>query len=106
MAEVIYTRTEYYPRIFILRIVRAVIGIIEIMLGLRLVLELLGASPSSQFIAWVYGVTGNLVAPFAGAFPSLTVGAYAAEFSTIFAMIGYAIIGWLIARVLSFIFSI
>lgn len=89
-----------------MRIVNGVIGIIEAMLVLRLVLQLLGADASSQFIAWVYAVTDNLVGPFAGAFPSLTIGMYAAEFSTIFAMIGYAIIGWLVGRLLLFIFSL
>ena len=107
MADVIVQRRPYYyPGVFIMRIVNGVIGLIEAMLVLRLVLQLLGANPSSQFIAWVYGVTDNLVGPFAGAFPSLSVGGYAAEFSTIFAMVGYAIIGWLIARLLSFIFSL
>ena len=103
---IVQQRPYYYPGIFIMRIVSGVVGLIEAMLVLRLVLQLLGANPSSQFIAWVYGVTDNFVGPFAGAFPSLTVGAYAAEFSTIFAMIGYAIIGWLVGRLLSFIFSL
>ena len=80
-------------------------GLIEAMLALRLILQLLGANPASAFIAWVYGVTDAFVWPFAGAFPTLTVGAFAIEFSTIFAMIGYAVIGWLIGRVFAFIFD-
>ena len=105
MVEYIVERTSYYPGTFVLRVVDTIIGIIEAMLGLRLILQLLGANPASQFIAWVYGITDSIIGPFAGAFPALMLGGFVIEFTTIFAMIGYAIIGWLIIRLLSFLFS-
>lgn len=104
MAEIIIDR-EYYPAIFVARIVNIVIGIIEAALTVRLVLMLFGANPASPFIAWVYGVTGGLLGPFAGAFPSLSLGgASALDIVAILGMIVYAVVGWLILQFLSFIF--
>lgn len=85
------------------QIMYAAIGIIQFLLGLRLVLVLLEANPSAQFVAWVYSITDTLAGPFLGAFPILNLGGFMIEISIIFAMIGYAIIGWLIMRVVSLI---
>ena len=62
--------------------------------------------PVSQFVAWTYSITDTLIGPFAGAFPALTIGGFVVDVSTIFAMIGYVVIGWLIMQVLAFVFSI
>jgi|SRR3989344_1382107 len=97
---------HYQPYIFIARVVNAIISIIELMLGLRLTLQFLGANPVSQFVAWTYSITDTLIGPFAGAFPALTIGGFVVDVSTIFAMIGYVVIGWLIMQVLAFVFSI
>jgi len=97
---------DHYPHAFVLRVVDTVIGIIELMLGLRLLLEFLGANPASAFVAWLYSVTDTLSGPFAGAFPSLAVGGFVLDLSIIFAMIGYGLIGWLIAQLLSFVFAL
>jgi YggT family protein len=109
MVEGIYSderrRYRYYPSSYAAWVINWVIGIIEAMLTLRLVLELLGASGSSQFVGWVYGITAGFVAPFSGAFPSMSFGSFSLDISTIFAMIGYAIIGWLLVRVFSFVFT-
>jgi hypothetical protein len=45
-----------------------VLGIVEILLVFRLVLKLLGASLASGFVQFVYGLTGVMIAPFAGIF--------------------------------------
>ena len=104
MAEYVIDRGYYYPGIVVTKIINAIIGIIEFMLALRLVLELLSASSSSTFVAWMYGVTSGLVTPFTGAFPALSLAGFPIDFAVILAMIGYAIIGWLIIRLLAFIF--
>jgi hypothetical protein len=104
--ENIVVERRYYSGTFVAKVVDGVVGLIEAVLVLRLVLELLGANPSSSFIAWVYGSTDQLVSPFTGAFPALSVGdGYTIELVTIVAMIGYAIIGWLVSILLSFIFD-
>ena len=105
MAEYMLSRPHYYSEALAFRVINVVFGIIQGLLVIRFVLELLGANPTSQFVAWMYGVTAGLVAPFAGAFPALNLSGFVIDLAVIFAMIGYAIISWLIIRLLSFLFS-
>lgn len=49
-------------------ILYTIIGFIEVLLGLRLLLRLMGANPDSGFVSWVYSWSTPLVAPFAGIF--------------------------------------
>ncbi len=96
---------SYYPASFPVRVVNAVIGFIEGAFILRILLKLLGANPDSQFVAWVYDVTTRLLGPFAGALSTFAIGGGAVlELSVILAMIGYSILGWLIIRLLYFVF--
>lgn len=104
MATVIVER-EYYPAVFVARVVNTIIGIIEAFLVVRLVLELFGANSTAPFISWVYNISGALMGPFANAFPALSLGGPAAlDVTAILAMIVYAAIGWLIIEILSLIF--
>ncbi|MBI4079612.1 YggT family protein [Candidatus Kaiserbacteria bacterium] len=107
MVDIVYehSRYWYYPSGVPALIVNWVVSIIEFLLAIRLLLVLFGASASSEFVAWFYGLTGRLVGPFFGAFPNLSLGGFVIELSTIFAMIGYAIIGWLIVQVLALVSS-
>ncbi len=107
MTQLVYERptySPYYPSTMVSKAAGAVIGLIEFLLALRIVLELLGANASAPFVAWVYAVTGSLMGPFVGAFPNLMLGGFVLDIAAIFAMIGYAIIVWLVSWVLSLIF--
>jgi len=105
MAEMVL-RQRYYPGIFVARLINMILGVVEFALAVRIVLELFGASPSSEFVAWVYSITGTLIGPFAGAFPGLAMGPTSViDVVAILAMIGYAVIGWLVIQLLSFIFT-
>ena len=88
-----------------MRFINGIVGLVEIVLLIRLVLEMLAADTSSQFIASYYSATDALIGPFAGAFPVLSIGgAHVVDLSIVLAMIAYAIVGWLVILVLSFIF--
>lgn len=101
----VYEREYYYPAGFAVRLVNILIGLIEAAFALRIILKLLAANPGSEFVAWVYAVTDRLLGPFAGAFPVFGLGGGAViELSVILAMIGYSILGWLIVRLLHFMF--
>ena len=50
----------------ITRIVYTILGILEILLGIRFVLQLIGANAASGFATFIYGITGVFVAPFNG----------------------------------------
>jgi len=106
MAEFVYTQPYSYPASFVARVINVVVGIVELLLALRLVLEFLGANSGSSFIAWVYTASGGLVAPFQGAFPSISLGnGSLLDFAAILAMIAYVILGWLVIRLTAFVFS-
>lgn len=77
-------------------------GVLEILLGFRLVLKLLGASTISGFVRMIYGLTGIFILPFEGIFRrAVTEGIETAavlEPSTIVAMIVYAFAAWGIVK--------
>ena len=50
----------------ITRIIYTILGVLEILLGIRFALHLIGANPDSGFATFIYGITGVFVAPFTG----------------------------------------
>ena len=83
------------------QIVWYVVGLVEIFLFLRLFLKLLAANPAAGFTRFVYAITWAFAGPFELVFgvSSPTAGSYL-EWSTILAMIVYALFGWLIVKAL------
>jgi hypothetical protein len=73
-------------------------GLIEGLLAIRFVLRALGANPSAGFAEFIYGVTAPFVAPFFGLFGSPRSEGYVLELNTLVAMIVYALLAWLLAR--------
>src|SRR5438067_329932 len=93
-----------YTSYIILRLVDFIFGLIELILGARIVLELLSANPASPFVAWVYEVSGTLLYPFRGIFPSPTLrGGFVLDISAIVALFVYALIAYLISELIRFI---
>lgn len=41
-------------------------GLIEAILGLRIVFQLIGANPTNQFVSMIYDISTPFVAPFSG----------------------------------------
>jgi uncharacterized protein YggT (Ycf19 family) len=86
----------------VLYLTNVIISIIEFLIGLRIVLKLLGASTSSEFVSWLYDTTQPLLAPFEGMFPSPAIdGLFLIEFSALFALLVYAFIGYLITELVA-----
>jgi len=95
---------RYYSENILIRAIDFFVGIVEVALGMRLLLKLLGANPTAGFVGWVYATTAPLLQPFAGMFPSPIIErGFILEFSTLFAMIIYAIFGWLLIELILFI---
>jgi len=86
-------------------IVWYVLGIVEVFIGFRFVLKLLGANPSSGFVDFIYSITGILTAPFDNIFgvASTTTGTVRSVFepSILVAAAVYALVGWGIVKLLS-----
>lgn len=83
------------------QIVWYILGIIEILLAFRFVLKLLGANPAAGFTSFIYGTTYVFAAPFLSVFRSsrITEGSIF-EWTTLLAMVVYAIIAWGIVKLL------
>jgi len=82
------------------RIVWTVLGILEVLLGLRFMLKLIGANPNSGFAVFMYGLTGVFTAPFTGLVPNWVSGATVLEVTTLIAMIIYALLFWGVVRLI------
>jgi len=84
-------------------IIRIILAVIEFLLSVRFILEFFGANHRTPFVAWVYDYSAPLVHPFANIFANWNLGGFAIDFSTLVALIVYAIAGELILEVLAYI---
>ena len=76
-------------------VVNFMLAIVGVLLGLRFILKLFGANASNEFVNWVYESSAEILGPFRGIFPSANLDGFVIEFSTIFAIVVYSIIGLL-----------
>lgn len=84
-------------------LVKLIIGAIEFFLGLRFLLRLLGANAEAPFVSWIYEMSAPLLAPFEGIFPSARVEGLVFDFTTLFALLVYVFIGYLILEAVAYI---
>jgi hypothetical protein len=86
-------------------IVWYILGIIEILLGFRFVMKLLGANPESGFVNFIYSVSGVLTAPFDNIFG--VADNKSGEIHSVFepsilvAAVVYALIAWGIIKLMN-----
>ncbi len=79
-------------------------GALDILLAFRLVLKLMGASMSSPFVGFVYGLSGIFILPFEGIFrrwfsPGLETTSVL-EPATLVAIIVYLVLSWGIVKLI------
>ena len=76
-------------------------GMLELLLAVRVILHLVGANADNGFANFIYGLSAPFVALFESLLknPVLTTTAVL-EVTTIIAMIVYAILAWLIGRLI------
>ena len=87
--------TTTRPANKLIQLVYFIVGVIVALLGIRFVLQLLGASEASGFVNLIYRLTEPLVAPFYGIFQTtVAYGAARLELESLVAMIVYLLIGW------------
>jgi len=85
-------------------LVYLVFGVIDGLLFVRLVLKLLGANTLVPFTQWVYNATDFFLAPFKNLLPAIGTDRSVLEMSVIVAILVYALIGWVLARLMAIIF--
>jgi hypothetical protein len=81
------------------------LGVLEVVLGLRFIFRLLGASEASSFITFLYNLSHPFVTIFNGIFNDQSIGSTGVfEISTLLAMLIYALIAWGIVSLVRVIF--
>lgn len=80
---------------FLVWLVNLILAIVGVLLGLRFILKLFGANSSIEIVNWIYQTSGDILSPFRGIFPTENVNGFVIEFSTLFAMLVYGILGML-----------
>jgi hypothetical protein len=82
------------------QVIYLIFGIVEALIAIRLILRLLAANPVAGFASFIYGITDPLVAPFVGLFTTPAYNGNVLELTSIVAIIVYALVAWLLVRVL------
>jgi uncharacterized protein YggT (Ycf19 family) len=65
--------------------------IIELLLTFRLLFKFLAVNSGTPFVAWLYGVTAPLVAPFSKILPDWNFSGFVVDFATVAAIIVFAL---------------
>lgn len=81
-----------------------ILGTLEALLALRFIFKLVGVNPANGFASFLYGLTGFFVAPFASLTGTPASNNMVLEFSTLIAMIVYALVGWGLERLVYVLF--
>lgn len=73
------------------------VGLLEVLLGLRFLLRMFGANPDNSFAQFIYTLSDPFIAPFSTLFisPTASDGANIFDVNVLIAMIVYAILGWI-----------
>jgi len=91
-----------FSKIYLLieSIAKKLLGLLELFLFLRLILKFLGASSKALVVNLIYKYSDILVSPFNFIFPNIRWRDYLIDTATISAMIGYAILIYIIFQIL------
>ena len=76
------------------RVVMYIFGVIEVIIAIRFVLKMLGASAESGFVQLIYAVSDVLMAPFSTIFNVQQVEGATFDWSALVAIAVYALIAW------------
>jgi len=81
------------------------VGIVELLIGARVLLKLIGANPANDFAHFVYNTAGVFLVPFLGLTGSPAVSGSVLEVSSLIAMVVYAAVGWGAIRLVWLVFD-
>ncbi len=98
---------EREQRIFTFKITQLIwlfLGILEAFIALRIGLKLIGANPDSPIVSLIYGLTFLFLLPFEGMTATPSAGGMVLELSSLFAMLIYALLAWVVERVVWLLF--
>jgi len=79
-------------------------GGLEALIGIRVILMLIGANQGNWFTAFVYQLSSLFLWPFQNLITNPSFQSMTLEVTSIIAMIVYALLGWLLVRLIRVIF--
>jgi uncharacterized protein YggT (Ycf19 family) len=77
-----------------------ILGVVEVLLAFRIVLKILAANPGNSIISFIYSISDPLALPFATIFGVTITKNTVVEWSTILAMVIYAVVAFGIVQLL------
>jgi len=96
---------EYRESVYkVSQIIWLLFGGLEALLGIRVILMLIGANPGNWFAAFVYQLTQLFLWPFQNLIANPSFQNMTLEVTSIIAMIVYALLGWIIVRMIWVVF--
>ena len=109
VAPVAEDTTEYVSRVSpgrrAIEVIYLVFGIVDGLLLVRLLLKVLGTNPEAPFSSFGYGLTDFLLGPFKGMLPAYVSGKTIFEPSVLIAILVYALIAWVLAKIIEIAYS-
>ena len=87
------------------QIIYLILGVMEGLITIRFLLRLFAANPAAGFAQFIYGVTGPMLFPFYGLFPTPQFEGSVMEVISIVAMLVYALLAWLVIRIMWLLFE-
>ena len=88
------------PITITVRIISAIVYVIEVLLGMRFFLRIAGANANNAIVQFFYGSSDVFLAPFRSIFATATIEGAALEWSTLFAMACYGIAGYIVIHLI------
>jgi len=85
-------------------VINIILTIVEALLLFRLILKLLAANEAAAFVRWIYETSEPLLSPFEGMFPTVVNSGVVVEMSTLFAIMVYALVGYLLIAIVDAIY--
>ena len=89
----------------IIQFIWLIVGVLEGLIGLRVILKLIAANPESPFASLVYNFTWLFLWPFLGLTATPSAGNVVLEIPSIIAMIVYALVAWVFVSLVRLIFE-
>jgi len=86
-------------------VVLFIFGVIEIILAIRLLLKLIGASSASSFVRFWDSLSNSVYGAFSGTLPDLGAGSFVLELNTLIAIFVYALTAILIIKSVGSLFE-
>jgi YggT family protein len=87
------------------QVIYFVFGVINVLLALRFVLLMLGASEASPFVSLIYGLSGPFAAPFQGIFSEPAFSGSVVEWASLVGIIIYMLLAYGLTRLVALIYA-